>query len=170
MKRYVLAVLVAFIVAHAPWRLALLTATMLGVTPGLTHVTKDDSHYWQALNLERRLNELGWQVNYVRDLNIHDRVVYGMTFRDDRVIYVEEGLHWTARHAVLAHEGGHALQPGWLTADQGEVFAEAVATLVTRNGYREHARYLSSYKYDYLLVVVLEWRRIYRAAAWLESP
>lgn len=165
MKKFILAVLTVLILAHAPWKLIALGVEVFNVTPGLTRISRDDAHYWQALNLEERLIASGWSVKYAPI----EGDVFGETFPDRRAIVIEDRLHWNARYAVLAHEAGHTLQPAWATRNQGEVFAECVAALLAQDGLREHARYLAKYRGDFLLTVFVEWPAMYRAAALLED-
>jgi hypothetical protein len=70
---------------------------------------------------------------------------------------------------VLAHEGGHTLAAGWYGYEQREIFAECVATLMSHDGVREHARYLSGFKTELIMMVLTEWPKMYRAAALLED-
>lgn len=165
-----LAVLLVFIVFHAPWRLMVLVAEATAMTPSFTRISEDDSKYWEALDLQNRLAWFGWNVRYEHGLNYNGNEVYGLTDRESHRIFIEKRLHWTQTYIVLAHEAGHILAPGWIASDesQSEVFAESVAAIATHTGLREHARYLSQHK-ESLWVVVMEWRRIYRAAALLEQ-
>ncbi len=154
---------------HAPWRLAALAAETLVIAPGLTRTSDQDDQYWQALDLQRRLENMGWTVTYVPGISREGQKVYGVTDPSAHTITMDAGLRWNARLAILAHEGGHTLQSGWLTRNQGETFAEAVATLISHDGLREHARYLTGFRADAVLTILVEWRAIYRAAAVLED-
>jgi hypothetical protein len=169
MKRTILALLTVFILAHAPWYLLALGVQTLWMNPGHTQFSTEDDAYWDALRLEARLIDLGWAVNYSHDLNSGGQAAYGLTSQSEHTVWIDQSMHWNARFAVLAHEGGHILQPGWMTREQGEIFAETVSALVSRDGLREHARYLSRYKLDFMLITFMEWRQIYRAAAVLRD-
>lgn len=92
-----------------------------------------------------------------------------MTNLHTHTVKVSEALHWNARFAVLAHEGGHIMARGYLNRAQHEAFAESVAALVARDGLREHARYLAEYRIDAILTMLVHWRAIYRAAGVLED-
>jgi hypothetical protein len=168
MRKLVLAFLALMILAHAPWRLLAVAAEAEVMSPGLTRMPQTSTHYWDELALEARLVDLSWEVGYQPHLNVDGIAVYGVTIPSHHAIFIEEGLSWDARYAVLAHEGGHTLQPGWLSERQDEVFAEMVAAVVS-GGVREHARYLSSSKVDVIVVLVTEWPAIYSAAAVLEN-
>lgn len=174
MKKALLIFLLLTIALHAPWRLLALCAETLVVSPGLTRVSQGDDLYWEALALEARLVDFGWAVSYEKDPRVvvgfmQTVPVYGVTDDHEHTITIDEALHWNARFAVLAHEGGHTFQRSWLNRNQGETFAEAVAMLVSHDGLREHARYLSSYRVEAILTMLVEWRAIYRAAAVLED-
>lgn len=167
MKKYLGVLFIAFVLCYAPWRLMALGVEVLCMHPGPTRVTQDDSSYWQALSLELRLTDLGWVVTYQAGMVDHD--LYGMTSPSEHTVKVEQSLHWNARYQILAHEGGHTLEPGWLNRGQGEVFAEVVAMLVTHDGLREHARYLSRDKMGFLFTSLMEWQAMYNAAEMLGS-
>lgn len=163
-KKILLALLLVTIAVHGPWRVAYLFAQTLVSAGGPTRVSDKDDSYWRARDLEDQLDHLGWDLQYVEGMTS----VYGTTSPHLRAIRIDGTLHWNARLAILAHEGGHTQQPSRLTNNQSEVFAEAVAYVVARDGVTEHARYLSALRGD-LLVLVVYWRDIYRAAAVLES-
>lgn len=169
MKRALLTLLVTFLLAHAPWRLMVLAAEVLVVSRGHIHTDPGHDQYWQARDLETRLTSLGWTVTYRRALTVYGTEAYGVTQPSERAITIDADLSWNARLATLAHEGGHVLQPAWLDRNQGEAFAESVAALVAHDGLREHARYLASMRADFVIVVLVEWRAIYRAAYVLET-
>ena len=161
----VLAVLVASILAHAPWRLMVLFAEALVASPGHAVTSTANNKYWQCQDLWTTLERrLGWTVKF-EDLNAN---LYGMTDTPHRIILINSSLSWNGRYAVLAHEGGHALQPSFISDTQGEAFAESVAALVAHDGLWEHARYIARVRSD-IFVLVVEWRAIYRAAAILEG-
>ena len=167
-RQAVLAVLVAVILAHAPWRLSALFVETLAVDTGPVQLRASADGYWVAQRLEQRLSQLGWHVEYIPALNVWGMPVYGATFPGERAVRIAAELSWADRAAVLAHEGAHGLQPPRLTEGQSEVFAESVAMLVAHDGLREHARYLANLRGD-LIVMIVEWRAIYRAAAVLEG-
>ena len=169
MKAGVLAFLLAAILVHAPWRLAVLAGETLVVSPGFTRVSDADDQYWQALDLEGRLVGLGWEVSYVPSIEHNGQPAYGLTNFDAHTIWIDAALHWNARYAVLAHEGGHIMARGWLTTHQHEAFAESVAMLVAHDGFREHARYCADFRIDSILTMFVHWRAIYRAAGVLED-
>lgn len=167
MKRLLLLLVFAFVVEHAPWRLMALCAETMAMQPSRSHITQADDQYWDALKLESQLINLGWAVSY--DDGMAAQNLYGLTVSRDHEIHIEKSLHWNQRFAILAHEGGHTLEPGYLDRAQGEVFAESVAALVAHDGLREHARYLARVKLVTVVTLLLEWQRIYRAAALLED-
>jgi len=175
MKRAVLAVLLAIIVAHAPWRLMHLAAQTVVMHKGKLHLKAGTDRYWDAMGMESRIMGLRYAVRYEHDPRIQECVVckpkrvYGYTDYDEHLVVVDEALSWNERFDVLSHEAGHILQPLWLEDDQQDVFAEAVAYLVVGDSVIEHARYLSMMKVDTLLVLTTEWRAIYHAAAVLED-
>ena len=152
--------LVLLIAFHAPWRLAVLAVEIACVSPGWVKTTQSDSLYWEAKNLQRRLELRGWLVQYLEG----PPELYGMTQPDAHTVTINQSLHWNARYATLLHEGGHILGPSWLSTPQQEAFAESVAAIAGQDGLREHARYLSSIRGDAYLVLLTEWRNIYRAA------
>lgn len=169
MKKILLALLIAFAVQQAPWRLGVLFVEVMLATPGQQRLTQEDDKYWDVQNLESRLAAFGWDISYVPNLTANGRPAYGVTRAGDRTMGIEENLHWNDRLVTLAHEGGHTFQPASLTRNQGEAFAESVATLVAHDGYREHARYLSALRADFIIVSIVEWRAIYRAAGMLKD-
>lgn len=169
MKKFILTLLLLFVASHAPWRLAGLVIETFTTSHGAVRMTHDDSGYWNALDLEERLMALGWSVEYRKDLNYAGNKAFGLTIPDEHKIYIEEGLHWSDRFAVLAHEAGHTLEPDWVNRPEAESFAEAVALLVTHDSIREHARYLTSIKWTLLMMSIVEWRAMYHAAAVLED-
>lgn len=154
-------VLLVVLVMLFPWRLASLTASVFLARPGLVHVSEDESHYWDAQQMEARLDDLGWKVVY--DPTLRARNMYGLTVPQTHTIYIDEHLHWTWRYAVLAHEGAHVIQPAWMDEAEGEVFAECVSTLVA--GFEvEHASYLAHRKLTFLEVMLVEHDAMYAAA------
>jgi len=174
MRYAILALLLAVIVAHTPWRLLALFAETFVVHPGLTRVVPTNTRYWDTLILQERIAELGYPVTYVRDLMVPINMfqvmpVYGVTEKDGGKvsIRIEAGLSWDARYAILAHEGGHIFQSEGYSGAEGEAFAEAVAMLVSHDGIREHARYLANRKLALLTVIALDHAKVYRAAATL---
>lgn len=158
-------VLTAFVLAHFPWRLAVLGAEVLAMNPGPIRIVPENDRFWDTVNLEVKLSNLGWDVSYEPKLEFEGQRAFGLTQRRKHTITIDSGLSWNDRLAVLAHEGGHVLEPGWADENQGEVFAESVAMLVSRDGYREHARYLARFKVDLVMMYLLEWRAMYHAAA-----
>lgn len=169
MRKFILLWLVVFILEHAPWTLMRLCVETLVMRPALVQLTQQDDQYWRALQLEARLVNMGWEIKYQRHLTYAGRALYGATDFSENLISIDEDLHWNDRFAVLAHEGAHTLQPGWLSKEQEELFAESVAALVTRGPLHEHARYMSKYKMSYPFFVFLEWPDVYRAAALLSE-
>jgi hypothetical protein len=87
----------------------------------------------------------------------------GRAYPADRVIQVNGGLSKNAQLQVVAHEAAHLLQPAGLDPIESEVFAEAVASLVTRDDPHVYARYLARYK-SQLQVLHIYRREILRAA------
>lgn len=169
MKKILYTALLTWLVLNAPWRMYGLVAQSFVVSPGLTRVTDGTNHYWEARDLQSRLEDLGWTVSYVPTI-AHGKA-YGMTVREQgvRAIFIESALSWNARLAILAHEAGHTMQSDNLEDDQAEVFAEVVATLMSHDGLREHARYLSTRKWTLLEMTLTEWPSMYHAAAVLED-
>ena len=162
-KLILLSVLLTFVALHAPWRLSWLAVETLAMQPGYLRMPDGVDNYWRAKDLEARLANLGWTVSYEED---HPNY-FGQTRYNDHAIVVNKSLSWNAKYAVLAHEGGHVLQPPRLTNEQSEIFAEAVAAMVTGLKVREPARYMASLKGDVLIMVVY-WQEIYRAADTLQ--
>lgn len=154
---------------HAPWRVMVLATEVLMMSPGLVRTDAGSSRYWEALSLESRLEMLNYSVTYATGLEVDGNVVYGTTDMTHHAIVIDAALSWNARLAVLAHEGGHTLQPGWVSTRQAEAFAETVAMLISHDGYREHARYLAVHKMDALFMMLVEWPAMYHAASVLED-
>jgi hypothetical protein len=167
-RNAILLLLAAFIVEHAPFRLAALAVATAAAPGGVTRVAAGDDRYWDALDLELRLIHTGWTVAYKPHPTMNGEEVYGVTNSGDRTVVIDADLHWNARYSVLAHEFGHTQQPAWLDRAQGEAFAEAVSYLLAGGDVREHARYLRGARPESLLVFLTEWQDIYRAAgaAW----
>jgi hypothetical protein len=161
------AFVVLWMVAILPWKLIALVPEVLWMSPGNEHYTDRVDKYWDALSLEAKLVGMGWSVEYRPRLI--DAGAYGMTSLEQHRIIVDDSLDWNARFAVLSHEAGHTLQPTWVTQQQGEAWAESVAMLIAHDGLREHARYLSHVKVDFLMMVLTEWPSIYDAAAVLQD-
>lgn len=169
MKRIMLAILATFVITQAPWRILMLAANVVLTPASQTRVSDRDDDYWRARTLETRLNELGWIVQYQSNLSYRGQTAYGITDPSEHTIFIDESLHWNTRFDVLAHEAGHAFQPGWMNRAQGEVFAECVSTLFTQRRIQDHARYLARYKPDFLLITALEWSAMYHATAALRD-
>jgi len=167
--KIILAILVAFILSHAPWRLAVLGVETFAMTPSHTRVDTGNEKYWDVLRLQYRLGALGWTIEYAPNLQFNEQQAYGLTSFDGHIIVVDSDLSWNGRYSVLLHEGGHILAPYWANRGQAEAFAETVAALAAHDGLREHARYLSLYKEDFVIAVLLNWRDVYRAAALLSE-
>lgn len=168
-KRVALLLLSTFIAFHAPWRVMALVVEAEFMKPGPVRFTQTTDHYWDCAYLERRLSNIGYSVAYRPNLRALGGPVYGYTNSHTHEIVVDANLSWDARYAVLAHEAGHVLQPWWLDGGQPEVFAEMVSTIMSRDGIREHARYLADQKLDVLVVALAEWPAAYHAAAALED-
>lgn len=166
-KSFVLGVLLTFLWVVTPFRLLALSTTMFFVHPSPPHFSADDNGYWQALELERRLMGMGWQVQY--PAQVMGGMAYGATDPDRHLVLVEESLHWSARAAVLAHEAGHTVEPTWVGRVEGDCFAESVATLITDAGYWDHARFMASARWTCLGVILTEFPAIYHAAALLQD-
>ena len=165
-KHAVVTLLLAGIILYAPWRLMVLTYYVFTTPAAMVESDPGHTRYWDAQNLQVRLERLGWTVEYASSL--HEGVYGGTTFHT-RSIQILDSLSWNARFAVLAHEGGHTLQPGWANHGHGEAFAETVAALVTRSNYRNHARYLARVRGDYLIMIITDYPALYRAASMLED-
>lgn len=166
-RSVILLLLLLFIAEHGPWRLMALSAEVLTTPRGYVRTSNGNDQYWRALDLQGHLEAAGWRVSY--DAGILDQGLYGYTDPLDHSIHVDASLSWNARFATLAHEGAHTLQPARLTVNQREVFAESVAALVTRDGLREHARYLALLKADFVTEAIVDWQAIYRAAGILDN-
>lgn len=167
MKKILLVLLLAFTLEHAPFRLAAVSVQALVMPSGYTRLDMNGTdRYWQTLDLDLRLTKLGWKVSYEKNL-LEQHSAYGMTSFRDRTIQIDERLNWNARFAVLAHEGGHTLQPTYsMSLGQAEVFAESVAMLVEGRGQTRHARYLAMWRPD-LITALVYWQEIYKAAGLL---
>lgn len=72
--------------------------------------------------------------------------IAGYTIREQRVISLDPTLSPNAQFQVLAHEAGHVLQPAGLSTPEAEVFADAVAYLVSGDETKTFSRYLSGSK------------------------
>src|SRR5262245_44588922 len=126
MKTLVLVLLLAFIAEHAPWRLMGLMVETFFTRPGLTRVAQTNERYWDAQMLQDRLEQLGFEGSYEKDLTVMTRQglipVYGLTTFPKHTVQVEAALSWDARYAVLAHEGGHLTtgMSGMYTYEEGE--------------------------------------------------
>lgn len=72
--------------------------------------------------------------------------IAGFTVRETRIISLDPTLSPNAGLQVLAHEAAHVLQPEGLTKPEGEVFADAVALLVTGDDVRVFSHYLAGSK------------------------
>jgi hypothetical protein len=161
----ILIVLLLFIAAHAPWRLMVMVAETFVLSPGYIHTSPHDDQYWEVLTLEARLATMGWPVRYEASLSLDGTRAFGLTDPATHTITLDSTQHWNERFVTLAHEGGHVLQPGWVSRVQGEIFAESVAMLVAGDDIHEHARYLAPHRFDVLMFAMAEWRAIYHAAA-----
>lgn len=163
--RILMFVLLLHVATQLPWRLAILGAEAAIVHPNLARMSQDNEWYWDAMSLEAKLVEVGYTVKYIDGLERTG--FYGMTIWSEHTVFVEKSLHWNNRYMILAHEAGHVLSPVYLRGEpEREVFAEAVASLVCRCGYRENARYLASVRGS---LSTLFWYSsdIYRVAAFL---
>lgn len=169
MRKWVLAFVLAGLMVHMPWKVAATVVEAEWLRPGRAHLTQRTDAYWRALSLEARLVNLGYTVTYKHGLSYMGVEAYGLTVRSTHQIFIEESLSWNDRFAVLAHEGGHVFEPGWLVGWQSDVFAEMVAMLVADDGIREHARWLAGAKLDVLVVGLAAWPEVYHAAAVLSE-
>lgn len=170
MKKYAAAILVAFVLSHAPYRVMGLLVTTLMVTPSHIHLPQGNAAYWKVQSLEARMQALGWTVVYQTNPHMGFAGAYGLTVGQSHIIWIDPHLSWDGRYNVLAHEAGHVMAPGWVNPDQNEIFAEVVAALVVRDSWWTHARYLSRYnRGEFLLMAVLNWPSMYRAAAVLND-
>jgi hypothetical protein len=70
----------------------------------------------------------------------------GVSSRQHRIIALDGTLSPNAKLQVLAHEAGHILQPEGLTKAESEVFADAVALLVTGDDVHVFSHYLAGSK------------------------
>lgn len=163
MKKLIVAAALLIALAHAaPTRLLILAGESMIVHPGAQQLTTDDSKYWEAQELEMRLEVIGYSVTY-RSMN----GVYGLTMYDSKKIFIEESMHWSDRYRTLLHEAGHVLRPPYLEGANGEMFAEGVAFIACGCGYRETARYLASNR-PALLALIAYSGDIYRVAGFLK--
>lgn len=168
MRKVLLALLVV-VALHAPWRLAFLVGEAVIMKPALTRIDQGHDRYWDTLALQMRMDALGWEVEYQPEVSYMGRQAYGLTVRHENKIYIDGTLGWNQRFFILAHEAGHVMEPAWTSGDDSEVFAEMVAALVSRNGLREHARFLARTKVDTVALFLTAWPSVYRAAAVLED-
>ena len=160
MKRLLLIVLSVLILEHAPWRLAALLCEVPFVSVTETRFSDHTDRYWDAQNLQQQLERQGWTIHY----GPLQGGISGLTYSEDRTIWVDDRLAWNGRLAVLAHESGHTQHPSWVTHNQGEAYAEMVAALLAHDGLREHARFLARMRADTFLLAITEWRSLYRTA------
>lgn len=147
LRSIILILMLGFSAEHAPWKLMVLYTEAMTIQNGITRVPMTNGHKWEAEDLKARLEFLGWDVEWTDDLGGMCGC-YGLTNPRTRHIDIDSALSWDARFSVLAHEAGHTLQMQRLTENQGEVFAEAVSTLVSHDGFRDHARYLAAMRGD----------------------
>lgn len=171
MKKVIALLLALYIALYTPWKLCALMGETFFVSPGLTRVVQTHNRYWDVAMLKERIEAMGYSVRFTKGLTMPSMFqtipVYGLTEKGSGAahIQVEEGLSWDMRYDVLAHEGGHIFQSERYSEEESEAFAEAVATIVTHNGLREHARYLASHKLALFTILVLDSAKVYRAAA-----
>lgn len=153
----------------APWKLMLVASEAMFLVPGMARLDSSGTdQYWDALALKSRIHALGWDVSFSPELI--NNGLYGLTQPAEHTVMIEESLTWNGRYNILAHEGGHTLQPGWVNDGvQSEIFAESVATLLSKDGVREHARYLARFRAELIPTLVFMWPSIYHAAAVLQD-
>lgn len=89
--------------------------------------------------------------------------IAGLASREARIIALDPTLSPNAALQVLAHEAGHMLQPEGLNKAEAEVFADAVAYLVTGDSLHVYGRYLAGSKQG--LHVLKAYRREIKWAA-----
>ena len=166
MPKVLLASLLTLVTILAPWRLTYLGVRTLLMRPGTLHTSQATDRYWDVQRLQSRIELLGWDVTYSKDLVVYGQPVYGVTVPMSHQIVVDSTLYWNDRLSVLAHEGAHAVQPV-LTAEGYECWADSVAYLVARDGALEHARYLSRHKYVCAALIATHWPEMYAAATLL---
>ena len=94
----------------------------------------------------RRLQRLAWMVLGVQVQASATPGVAGLASREARIIAIDPTLSPNAALQVLAHEAGHILQPDGLSKAEAEVFADAVAYLVTGDDVHVYGRYLAGSK------------------------
>lgn len=166
-KRAIAAMLL-IVALSAPWKLMVVATEAMFLTPGYSRVNSPGTNqYWDALALQSRLDSLGWDVSYSSELI--DKGMYGLTTPAEHTVQIEESLTWNGRYNILAHEGGHTIQPSWVRpGPQSEIFAESVAALMSKDGLIEHARYLSRFRQE-IPTLVYMWPSIYHAAAVLQD-
>jgi hypothetical protein len=167
MRTLILTALVGYSLLHIPYRLILLTGYVLTQPATLVQMPNTNGRYWDAQDLTHRLHRLGWTVEYKSPDTLQG--AYGITYLETREIFVDESLSWDARYWVLAHEAGHTLQPGWANHGHGEAWAETVSALITKEGFAQHAKYIARVKGEYLLMVLTEYKQLYRAVAVMET-
>lgn len=163
--RLFLFVWVVLLLHGMPWKLIDLGLSVMSTQPRAVRLISGNERYWDALDLESRLRAMGWHVQYVAGMM--DDNLLGLTMPKEHTIFLEDSMGWNQRYDVLVHEGAHTLQPGWMNAEQGEVWAESVAYIVAGNR-ESHARYLSTHKLIFLEVFITEASNIYAAATVLE--
>lgn len=167
LRHFLLGAVLVALYTVMPWRVMGLAVETLVIRPSQPHFSADDSRFWEAVGLESRLNALGWTVTYQGNLAYGQQAAYGLADPQTHRIYVDADLHWSARAAVLAHEAGHTLQPGWAGRMEGDCFAETVAALVVHDGLRDHARFMAPARFTCVAFMLAEFPAMYHAAALL---
>ena len=134
-----------------------------------TRIADGVDRYHEAKNVERVIiGVLGYRMEYWPQVHL-DGDAMGETWLDQRLIVVREDLSWNRRLAVLAHEGGHALEPWSLRGADAEVFADAVAYVVTQGPRSAYAAHIAMYKGSIHIIVDFD-AEIRWAAAILRGP
>lgn len=166
--RNLIGIVILTIALSAPWKLMVVATEAMFLTPGYSRMNSPGTEqYWDALALQSRLGSLGWEVSFESGLG--EKGMYGLTNSDEHAVLIEDSLTWNGRYNILAHEGGHTMQPSWVRpGPQSEIFAESVAALMGKDGLIEHARYMARYRAD-LHVLIYMWPSIYHAAAVLQD-
>ncbi len=164
LRAFAYGMLFTLFLAVVPFRILGLAGVTLFAHPGQPRFTQDDSQFWTAIDLEERLEGMGWSVSYVSRPMIDTQPVFGLTNPMLHQIIVDADLHWSARAAVLAHEAGHTLQPAWVGTAEGDCFAEGVSALVVRDGLMDHARYMAPARWTCAFFMLAEFPSMYHAA------
>src|SRR3954464_991246 len=93
-RNAILLLLAAFIVEHAPFRLAALAVATAAAPRGVTRVAAGDDRDWAPPAPERRPTPPGWRGAYKPPPTMNGEEVYGVTNSGDRTVVIDADLHW----------------------------------------------------------------------------